>query len=57
MSRALGDSDVGTFDGEYIVARPQRLEIRLLGTRILAEGIAGIVGAIILVGLIFNYIL
>jgi hypothetical protein len=40
------------FDGDYVVAHPQRLEIRLFGTRILAEGIAGIIGAIALVGLI-----
>jgi hypothetical protein len=40
------------FDGDYVVAQPQRLEIRLLGTSIYAEGIAGIVGAIALVGLV-----
>lgn len=50
--RGHGDSALGTFDGEYIVARQQRLEIRLFGSRILAEGIAGIVGAIVLVCLI-----
>jgi hypothetical protein len=41
-----------SFDGDYVVAQPQRLEIRLLGTSIRAEGIAGIIGAIALVGLI-----
>ena len=40
------------FDGDYVVAQPQRLEIRLLGTSIRAEGVAGIIGAIALVGLI-----
>lgn len=47
-----GDSDLALFDGDYLVAQPQRLEIRLFGTSIRAEGIAGIVGAIVLVGLI-----
>jgi hypothetical protein len=37
------------------VAHPQRLEIKLLGTSIRAEGIAGIIGAIALVGLMITY--
>jgi hypothetical protein len=36
----------------YVVAQQHRLEIRLMGMRISAEGIAGIIGAIVLVGLI-----
>jgi hypothetical protein len=36
----------------YIVAQPQRLEIRFLGTRIRADGVVGIVGAVTLVGII-----
>jgi tetrahydromethanopterin S-methyltransferase subunit F len=52
QGQATAIQTVALFDGEYVVARPQRLEIRLFGTRILAEGIAGIVGAIVLVGLI-----
>jgi hypothetical protein len=53
MSRqATAIQALALFDGEYVVARQQRLEIRLLGTRILAEGVAGIIGAIVLVGLI-----
>jgi len=36
----------------YVVPHPQRLEIRFLGTAVRAEGIAGIVGAITIVGVI-----
>jgi hypothetical protein len=39
-------------DGDYLVAQPQRLEIRFLGTTIRADGVVGIVGAIALVGII-----
>jgi hypothetical protein len=34
------------------VAQPQRLEIRFLGTTIRADGIVGIIGAIMLVGIV-----
>lgn len=50
LAKAL--QTVAIFDGDCVVAKPQRLEIRLLGTSIRAEGIAGIAGAIVLVGLI-----
>lgn len=46
------ESDFAFRYGDRAVAHPQRLEIRLFGTSIRAEGIAGIVGAIALVGLI-----
>jgi hypothetical protein len=36
----------------YLVAQPQRFEIRFLGTRIRADGVVGIVGAVTLVGII-----
>lgn len=36
----------------YTVSHPQRFEIRFLGTLVRAEGIAGIVGAITIVGVI-----
>jgi tetrahydromethanopterin S-methyltransferase subunit F len=36
----------------YFVSHPQRLEISVLGTRIRAEGVIGIIGAVMLVGLI-----
>jgi hypothetical protein len=36
----------------YVVAQPQRLEVRFLGTRIRAEGIVGIIGAITIIGVI-----
>jgi hypothetical protein len=49
----VADSVLGVFSMEdYVVAQPQRLEIRLLGTSIRAEGIAGIIGAIALVSLV-----
>jgi hypothetical protein len=39
------------------VAQPQRLEIRFLSTRIRADGVIGIAGAVTLVGIIlFMYI-
>jgi hypothetical protein len=44
-----------SFDGAYVVARPQRLEIRLLGTSIRAEGIAGIIGAIVFGLILITY--
>jgi hypothetical protein len=37
-----------------VVAQPQRLEIRFLGTRIRAEGIAGIIGAITIISVILT---
>jgi hypothetical protein len=36
------------------VSQPQRLEISFLGTRIRAEGIAGILGAILIIGVILT---
>jgi hypothetical protein len=36
----------------YVVVQPQRLEVRFLGTRIRAEGIVGIIGAITIIGVI-----
>lgn len=36
------------------VAQPQRLEIRFLGTSIRAEGMAGIIGAIMIIGVILT---
>jgi hypothetical protein len=39
------------FSGDDVVAQPQRLEIRFLGTCIRADGIAGIIGSVIIVGL------
>jgi hypothetical protein len=41
-------------DGEVVVAQPQRLEIRFLGTTIRAEGIAGIIGAIAIISVILT---
>jgi hypothetical protein len=38
----------------YLVAQPQRLEIRFLGTSIRADGVVGIVGAVALVGIILT---
>jgi len=34
------------------VAQPQRLEIRFLGTSIRADGVIGVIGAVMLVGFI-----
>lgn len=34
------------------MAQPQRLEIRFFGTRIRADGVIGIIGAVLLVGTI-----
>lgn len=39
------------FNGDYVVAQRQRLEIRFLGTSIRADGIIGIIGTIVIVGL------
>jgi hypothetical protein len=36
----------------YLVAQPQRLEIRFFGTSIRADGVIGIVGAVALIGII-----
>jgi hypothetical protein len=52
LNTATADSTLAFFNGDQLVAQPQRLEIRLLGTVIRADGIAGIAGAILLVGLI-----
>lgn len=41
-------------EGDDLVAQPQRLEIRFLGTTIRAEGIAGIVGAIAIISVILT---
>ena len=49
---ATADSAWQLSNGDDDVAQPQRLEVRLLGTTIRAEGIAGIIGAIALVGLV-----
>lgn len=38
-------------NGDFVVAQPQRLEIRIFGTCICADGIGGIVGTVIIVGL------
>lgn len=40
--------------GDAVVAQNQRLEIRFLGTTIRAEGIAGIIGAITIIGFILT---
>jgi hypothetical protein len=39
------------FKGDCVVAQPQRLEIRFLGTSIRADGIVGIIGTVVIVGL------
>jgi hypothetical protein len=39
------------FNGDDVLAQPQRLEIRFLGTCIRADGIVGIIGTVMIVGL------
>jgi hypothetical protein len=41
-------SRLAAFRRRYIVAQPQRLEIRFFGTHIRADGIGGIIGAIMI---------
>jgi hypothetical protein len=36
----------------YVVSQPQQIEIRFFGTHIRAEGIAGIIGATAIIGVI-----
>jgi hypothetical protein len=55
MCGAAVDSLAPSLEMErYVVAQPQRLEIRFLGTTIRAEGIAGIIGAIAIIGVILT---
>jgi hypothetical protein len=52
LNTATAYSTLAFFNGDQLVEQPQRLEIRLLGAIIRADGIVGIVGAIVLIGLI-----
>jgi hypothetical protein len=49
---APGETGRANFKGSEVMADHPRFEIRFLGTLVRAEGIAGIVGAITIVGIV-----